>query len=254
VFRASELNTLTFGLSIGYAKYLNHDEFDSDSVLVAPTTALTWNLAVGPVRITLTERISYQEDTFDVPVVSNVAKYRRWENIAGIRADWDVNQFSKLGFGYQRYDVFSDDEAFEDQDRSVDTVFIRPSFQYNPHITIGLSASYSWIRYSGGSNSDGTTYLVGPYAQIRINETTDLYLEVGFQGSEFDALAQPRTAIQLVGGEPFLVPVSDDQSQSSVYYKAELSNRPSATFRHKFIVSRTQEVGVGSNFYDLTHF
>jgi hypothetical protein len=149
--------------------------------------------------------------------------------------------------------VVSDEQTFEAQDRSVDTVFIRPSYEFNPYISLGMSASYSWIRYSDETGNDGTTYLIGPFVQIRINDLTDLYLEIGYQGSNFDEANTPRQVLTSVDGQAFLTPATDDDSEASVYFKAELSNRPSVDFRHKLILSRTQEVGVGSNFYDLTH-
>ena len=43
-------------------------------------------------KFTVRDRFSYQEDYYDIPDISNVADYSRYENQAGIEADWAINQ------------------------------------------------------------------------------------------------------------------------------------------------------------------
>src|SRR5688572_11472842 len=129
IWRVSDSNRLRFGVGLSYAKYLSHDEFDSDSLLIAPTSALAWTLQSGAFTITLRERLSYQEDPFDLPIVSGRATYARWENQAGIQVDWEANDKTKVTFGYDRYDLWAKDEFFKSQDRGTDTVYVRPSYQ-----------------------------------------------------------------------------------------------------------------------------
>jgi hypothetical protein len=93
-WRISELNTLRFSLGASYAKYLDHSEFDSEGILLSPTSELALTFSLGVIRVTLRDRFSYQEDAYDVPQLSNVAVYRRYENQIGVQFDWQITSNS----------------------------------------------------------------------------------------------------------------------------------------------------------------
>jgi hypothetical protein len=252
IWRISENNRLRFGVGLSYAKYLDHDEFDSDSVLISPTSAISWTLKSGAFTITLRERLSYQEDPFDLPVLSGVATYARWENQAGIQVDWDANEFTRVTFGYDRYDLWANDDFFESQDRGIDTIYLRPSYQLSPYVTVGLNMSVSNVDFVQDIQADALVYMIGPYILWKINDLTDFYAEVGYQRSDFDGgtratVFDPDTGIVTTDV------ATDEEDASSVYVKLELRHRPTENFRHKLIASKTTEVGFGSNFYDLYH-
>lgn len=252
LWRISEDNKIRFGLGIGYAKYLDHSEFDSDSVLLAPNSAITWSVRHGTMTFTLRERLSYQEDPFDEPTLSGVATYRRWENQIGAEVDWAASEYTNIAVGYDRYDEWSKEEVFKSQDRGMDTVFIRPSYQVTPSIAVGLSASFSWVHYKEDLQADSTVWLLGPYIKWRINDVLNLYAEVGYQQTNFDGTSvfqvfDPDT------GKPTGSFITDDEDSGSVYAKVELVHVPTDRFRHRLIASKTTELGLGSNFYDLYH-
>jgi long-subunit fatty acid transport protein len=253
LWRISENNKLRFGLGISYAKYLDHSEFDSDSVLIAPTSAITWTARSGAFTFTVRERLSYQEDPFDQPQLSNVANYRRWENQIGFEVDWDANEYTRLAVGYDRYDLWVDDEVFKSQDRGTDTIFFRPSYQLTPSVAVGLSASYSWVNYREDLQADATVLMVGPHVRWRVSDLLSVYLEIGYQQANFDGgslieLIDPTTG---AGTGTFITDVEDSDS---MYAKLEVVHTPTENFRHKLSASRTTELGLGSNFYDLYHF
>lgn len=98
-WRISDLNTLRFNIGVSYAKYLDHSELDTDGILIAPNSELALSFYVGSVKFTVRDRISYQEDTYDVAPLSGVAVYGRWENQAGIDMDWKINESLGLILG-----------------------------------------------------------------------------------------------------------------------------------------------------------
>lgn len=253
IVRFSELNTLRFGLGIGYAKYIDNSQFDSESVIVSPTSSLVWSAKSGNFTFTVRERLSYQEDPFDLPVIRNTANYRRWENQAGFEIDWAASDYSRVSVGYDRFDLWTTDEEFSSQDRVINTVFIRPSVDINPNVTVGLNGSLSWIDYSEDIQADGQVTMVGPYVQVKISDATEVYLEVGWQQSDFDG-GTLQTVTQDLGGVEVTNVVEDTEDSQSFYFKAQVTNRPTDYFRHSFLASRTTETGLGSNFYDLYHF
>ena len=252
VWRFSESNRMRFGLGIGYAKYLSHDEYDSESLLISPTSAIAWTFVSGAFTITLRDRFTYQEDPFDLPVLSGVANYRRWENQAGVQVEWALNEPTKLTFGYDRYDLWATDEVFRSQDRGIDTVYLRPSYQVAPSLTLGLNTSVSWVNFRENLQSDSLVWLVGPYVMWRADDYTDVYLEIGYQRSSFEV--NPDAGfIDPVTGVITSSPVEETGDSSSVYAKMEIRRRPTEYFRHKLVASKTTETGYGSNYYDLLH-
>ena len=252
VIRFSETNRLKLGIGISYAKYLNHSEFDSDSVLISPTSAISWTAEAGAFKFTVRERFSYQEDPFEQPTLSNVANFRRYENQAGIQVDWDASQYTKISVGYDRYDLWAKDDFYKSQDHGINTIFLRPSYQINPSFTVGLNASVSLIDYRQDTHADGTSYLFGPFVKWRVSDYTDVLVEVGYQRSTFDG----STIVPLrdpVTGLPSGTTALDNQNSDSVYAKVEIANRPTDFLRQKLSFSKTSELGFRSNFYDLYH-
>jgi len=252
VWRISENNRIRFGVGLSYAKYLDHDEFDSDSVLISPTSAIAWTLKSGAFTITLHERFSYQEDPFDLPLLSNVATFGRWENQAGIQVDWDANEFTRVTFGYDRYDLWTTDDFYESQDRGIDTVYLRPSYRLSPNVTVGLNMSVSNVGFDQDIQADALVYLIGPYVLWKVNDILDVYAEIGYERSDFDG-GTKATFVDPDTEELTNDVVTDEDDSSGVYVKLELRHRPTENFRHKVMASKTTEVGFGTNFYDLYH-
>ena len=252
IWRTSESSRLRFGVGLSYAKYVSNPEFDSDSVLISPTSALAWTLRTGAFTITLRERLSYQEDPFDQPQISGIANYGRWENQAGIQVDWEANDRTKITFGYDRYDLWATDAAFQSQDRGTNTIYVRPSYQISPYVTVGLNTSVSSVNFQENVQADALVYLIGPYVMWKYSDYTDLYLEAGYQRSDFDG-ATTVSAFDADTGQFVDLGETDEQNGSSVYAKFEWRNRPTENFRQKVVASKTTEIGFGTNYYDLYH-
>jgi hypothetical protein len=262
VWAISELNTLRFSLGASYAKYLNHSEFDSEGLLISPTSELEFVFMVGSVKFTARDRFSYQEDPYDIPVLSNEARYRRFENQIGIRADWEMNSSVTLTGGYDHLDLWTGDSAFSDQDRSIDTFFLKPSFALTPSLRTGVVASYSFINFDSSSRADGDSLMVGPFIEWQVTDATSLYLEAGFQQLKYDGDYTPDRFVRAVGdeldlgpeGEDFVAAALRDSEDSESYYvRFEVTNKPSEIFQHRLSASKTAEIGFFSNYYDLYH-
>ena len=135
-WRISELNTLRFSIGLSYAKYFSHHEFDSRGLLLSPNSELAFSVHVGQVTFTIRDQFSYQEDPFDLPVLSGVANYRRYQNLANIQADWQPNEAVKISVGYNHYNLWATQPEFSSLTQTVDTVYARPSIQITPPITL----------------------------------------------------------------------------------------------------------------------
>ena len=249
----SETNTLHLGVELSYAKYFDHSELDSDGILISPTSELAYTFEIGAVKVTIRDRGSYQEDSYDVPDLSNVVRYRRAENQIGIELDWAINQNTMLIGGYDHFNLWTFDDAFSADERAVDTVFTKPSYQVTPTVKLGVVAAFSAINFKEDVRQDGTNVLVGPFIEWKLSEVMTLYVEGGFQDLSFDGSSD--------FDEDFLDGLTDeertlfrdDDTSSSWYVKFELNHQANDYFSQRLSGSKTSEIGIGSAFYELYH-
>jgi hypothetical protein len=195
-------------------------------------------IMVGEVSLTVRDRFSYQEDPYAIPTISNQAVFRRYENLAGLQADWDMNSITHLTVGYNHYNLWAiDDPALEEASHSIDTAFVRPSVKVGPTVTLGVDASVSYIQYDTSTFNDATSVLAGPYIDWAITDSTRAYLEGGYQDYHSDG-----------GGS-----IGDVGDNNSYYIKAEFDNRLSDYFNQRLSFSKTTESGYTSQYYELWH-
>ena len=252
-WKLSDLNTLHLGVELSYAKYFDHSENDTDGVLVSPTSELAFTFEIGAVKVTLRDRGSYQEDTYNVPVLSDVVHYRRAENQIGIEMDWAINQSTLLIAGYDHFNLWTFDEEFSADERAVDTFFIKPSFQVTPTIKLGVVGAFSAINFHEDIRQDGTNVLVGPFIEWKLSEVMTFYVEGGFQDLSFDGSSN--------FDEDFLKGLTDeerslfkdDEDSSGWYVKFELNHQANDYFSQRLSGSKTSEIGIGSDYYELYH-
>ena len=258
-WRISQLNTVRLGIGASYAKYLEHSNLDSNGVLISPTSELAFTFVAGQVKITIRDRFSYQEDTYETPVLSNISTYGRYENQAGIQFDWAMNPWFNTSAGFDHYNLWTTDSGFETQDRAVETIFLKPSFQVTPTVKLGLSTAFSIVDFDSDDRADGENFLVGPFVEWQFSEYTNLYLEAGFQsltfdgGSDFNNAAIDDLGLNQSDTAAVRNILNDSEDSDTYYVKFEINNRPTEGFSHRLSGSKTSELGFGSNFYDLYH-
>src|SRR5438874_11768640 len=115
----TQLNTLRLDIGIGHAFYLDHSNYDTNSVLISPGSQLAFDIFVGDFRINLHDRFSLQQDPVDEIALSNVADYGRFENTAGVSVLWDLNQ-AVVTLGYDHYNFIATNDQFDYLDRNAD--------------------------------------------------------------------------------------------------------------------------------------
>ena len=101
-WQVTELNALSLDLGIGYAKYVSHSEFDTGNLLIAPNSNLSFNIYVGDFRITLFDQFSIQQNPVDEITLSQVGKFERFQNAAGLTVTWDLNAVTLVS-GYTNF-------------------------------------------------------------------------------------------------------------------------------------------------------
>ncbi len=184
----TETNTLTLNTSIGYTHYWDHDYLDSANVLVAPNSALAFNLFVGDFKFNFHDDFSYQQDPVNEGAFSNVATFDRFNNDAGVTAIWDLNQIVlTLGYDHINFittgikDVNGNSFADVDQlDFSADQVSASAEFHVTSTLSGGAEATASRRTYDyvGGDYDQAT---VGPFARVQITQYLRASASAGFE-------------------------------------------------------------------------
>jgi opacity protein-like surface antigen len=260
IWHLSDINTLRLSLAIGYAKYVDHSEYDTKGVLISPTSELEYIFMLGNVKFTARDRGSYQEDPYSIELLSGVARYRRYENQIGIKAEVNLNASTSITVGYDHYNLWAVDKIFEDQSRAIDTVYLKPAVGLTPSIKVGLNTSYSRITFDSSDRPSGNAYFAGPFIEWQITQNTNLYAEGGFEGLHYDGSYKPTQFINSAAGQiaPAILDAlgtvpADNTNSNSYYFRLELNNKPSESFQQRLSASKTTEVGFFSNNYQLYH-
>src|SRR5260221_12266688 len=101
VWQVTKLNSLEMRSTLGYTKYLDHPNLDSQTALISPDSEIRLNIFISDVKLVLHEQFSLQEDPVTQGGVSGVAKLRRFTNTAGATALWDLNAIVwSIGFDH----------------------------------------------------------------------------------------------------------------------------------------------------------
>ena len=253
-WKVSESNTLRLSLGLSYAKYFDHPDYDTEGLLISPTSELALSFQLGAIKFTLRGRGSYQEDTYDVPQLSDVVRYRRAETQAGIQFDWAFNESTNIIFGYDHYNLFTFDKEFAAEERAIDTVFLKPEVQVSPTVKVGVVGTFSGINFKEDNRQDGNNVLVGPLIEWKATEVLTAYLEGGVQILRFDGTSTfDRDFFRDLTDEERRL-FRDDEDSTSWYVKFQLDHRANEYFTQRISASKTAEIGLGSDFYDLYHF
>ncbi|MGC3988821.1 MAG: outer membrane beta-barrel protein [Chthoniobacteraceae bacterium] len=241
-WRISDLNTLRFSIGVSYAKYFSHPQFDSHSLLLSPTSALAFTMQVNTLKITLKDSFSYQEDPYDLPVGTAATQdgnqnYRHFENNAGIQLDWAINQDFTLTGGYEHYNLWVFNDAYKSLQHYADTVYLRPAVRVAPSVILGVNGSVTWVKYDENVQNGGTNYMLGPFIDISVSDSTHLFVEGGIQDFKFDHNGT----------------VADSSNANTWYLRSEITNKLTENLSQRLAFTKTTEVGFGTNYYNIYH-
>ena len=185
-WQVSKLNTLRFGIGIGYAAYTQHSDLDTRSILLDPGSQIAFDVYIGGVlKLTFHDRFAILQNPVDEPALSNTARFDRFQNAAGVTMLWDFNDLKIVaGYDYFTYRTFGDE--FDFLDRSEEQLYASGSLRLSDAITTGIDASGALVNYRTGYNNNGKTWSAGPFVEATLSSYTQLRIAGGYQGMNFD--------------------------------------------------------------------
>jgi hypothetical protein len=187
------LNELRLDLGFGYQAYLNHSNLNSDWILIAPDSLFSFDVYVGDFRFNFHDRISIEQNPVDTIELSNVARFGRLENSAGVSVIWDLNQVKIMG-GYDHYLFDSLDSTFYYLSRSEEQFLFSVDVILNRTTTTGIRGTAALVDYNSNTVfNDATEFSVGPFLEMELTPYTRIRASGGYEGIYFhgNALGQP---------------------------------------------------------------
>jgi hypothetical protein len=232
----TQLNTLRLDLGIGYAFYLDHSNYDTNTILLSPGSQIAFDIFVGDFRINLHDRFSLQQDPISEGQLSNVADYGRFENTAGISVLWDLNQ-AVVTLGYDHYNFIATNDLFDYLDRNADIFSGSIGFTPTATMTVGVEGSAIDTYYDKQVLNDSLAYSAGLFLETQLSSNLRVRIAGGYQWIDFDNNGL----------------VNDVQDVNDYYANLVLSHRVNSVFSHNLAIGHENSLGVNSNYVTLNY-
>jgi hypothetical protein len=236
IWPITQVNTFRLDLGLGYAFYLDHSNYNTNSLLISPGSQLAFDIFVGDFRINIHDRFSLQQDPVAEITLSNVADYGRFENVVGVSVLWDLNA-AVVTLGYDHYNYIATNSLFEYLDRSAEILNGSIGFTPNATMTVGLEAVLVDASYDQNVLNDSVTYSAGLFLETQLSSYVRLRVAGGYQNINFD-----NTGI-----------VNDPNDLSDYYANILLSHRVNAVLTHNISAGHETQLGVNSNYVTLNY-
>jgi hypothetical protein len=232
-WQVTQLNVLRLRTSLSYTKYLNHEDLDAENLNVSPTSALSFSVFVGDVRIELHDQFSLQNETIQDGTPGGVARLPRFTNTAGISVLWDMNDVI-WSLGYDHFNFLTIGDAVSTNgtntgdlsqlDHSTDQFSAAVMGKFNSTTTAGLEATFAISQYPDQPSSDFNSFSFGPFVEIQITRYSSIALNGGYKGYSFEQ--GPPSIVQLDQfGTVAVVPGREAGTRSGFYANVSINHR-----------------------------
>ena len=250
----TQLNSLRLDLGLGYAFYFDHSQYNTNSILLAPNSQISFDVFVSDFRINFHDRFSLEQDPIGEPGLSNVADYGRFQNTGGVSVLWDLNK-AVLTFGYDHYNFIATNDDFEYLDRNADILNASLSFAATSTTGVGLEGTYVFNRYDQDVLNDSETFSIGAFLETQLTNFLSVRVAGGYQNIEFDGSTVtlgPFPDGFLPGGGNFLT-FDDSASLDDYYVNVLISHRINAAITQRLSAGHESQLGVNSNYIKLNY-
>lgn len=232
----TQLNTFKMDIGLGYAFYLDHSSYNTNSVLISPGSQLAFDIFVGDFRINIHDRFSVEQDPISEIALSNVADYGRFQNTIGVSVLWDLNQ-AVVTLGYDHYNFIAMNDAFDYLDRNADIFSGSIGFTPSATMTVGVEGSVVNTYYDEMVLNDSWSYSGGLFLETQLTPNLRVRVAGGYQAIDFD-----NTGI-----------VNDAHDLDDYYANLVLTHRLNSVFSHNLAIGHESQLGVNSNYVRLNY-
>jgi hypothetical protein len=189
LWQPTEFNTLNLDVSIGYQAYLEHPR--NNGLILSNTSGsqsqLQYNIFVGEVKINLHDSFSYQQDPLPIGQLSNNAQFGRFQNDAGISANWALNDDVILTAGYDHTNFWVFESAYSYLDNGVDSISTQVAVTITPTLTAGFSTAVSNTQFDQNIQNNSTGVTFGPFVTSQLSENLSVHAAAGASLSNYSS-------------------------------------------------------------------
>ena len=236
IWPITQLNTLRLDIGLGYSFYLDHPENDTDGLLIAPGSAISFDIFVGDFRINFHDRMSLEQDPVTQIALSNVADYGRFQNTVGVSVLWDLNK-AVATVGYDHYNYISTTSAFDYLNHNSELLTGSLYFTLTNTTGVGLETNYVYSYYDEHFLNDSSSFGVGAFVETQLTNYMKMRVAGGYQGIWFDS-----------GGG-----VMDSSDLNDFYANILISHRVNAVLTHSIAAGHETQLGINSNYIVLNY-
>jgi hypothetical protein len=235
-WQVSENNAIRLNLGVGYVKYLDNPQFDSSSLSITPDSQLAFDIYVGDFRFTIFNQLSIQQNPVTEINLSNVARFERLQNAAGLSVTWDLNKLILFG-AYTHYNLNSFDSQFDFLNQTEEQFFLSSSLKLSDVLTVGLRSTFATVDYSENFQNDSSNYSAGAFVETQLTRYLTLSAEAGYQGARFDS-----------GG------LDVDTSQLNIpYVRVQVDHRLNRYWTDHLVAGYGAQLGFTTNYTELAY-
>ena len=233
-WQVSRLNTIRLGLGLSYAKYVNNPKLDTQALLLDPGSQFAFDVYVGEhLRLNIHDRILISQNPIDEATLSNVQRFARIQNSAGVTAFVRFPELDfALGYDHFSYNTLSSDFNF--LDRTEEQFFLRARRRVSDALGAGVETSAALINYSENVHNSGTSWTAGAFVDATVSEYTTLRISGGYQEMDFDDNGAIR----------------NQRGFHSWYANLAAAQRLSQYLSHTLTAGREARLGLDVNFAD----
>jgi hypothetical protein len=228
-WQATDLNSLTLDIGLGYQTYLTHSNFDS--ILVSPGSEAQFNIFVGDFKINLHDLMSFQDNPIQVAELSNTTQFPLLTNDAGLEVDWDLGDMvASLGYDHTNDWVFNN--TYDYLNDQSDILSPALTFKLTKTVQVGLNSWLTDQRYDQHVENDSDGVRGGPFVRAQLTENLSLQAQAGYDYTNYDK-----------GGS-----IGDNENLSSYYWSGGVSHRINDVLNESLTFGREFISGLTSNF------
>jgi hypothetical protein len=242
IWPVTQLNTLRLDVALSYSFYLDHSEADTNGLLIAPGSQLSFDIFVGDFRINIHDRFSISQDPISELALSNVIDYGRFENYAGVSLLWDLRAVL-VTLGYDHYTYISTSDRFSYLDHNSDIFYGSAGVNLTSTVFTGVEGNTVITYYDENHLSDSTSYSVGGFIETQLTNNLRVRLAGGYQWIDFD-----QNFVNFFG-----INVPDKGDLEDYYANGLLTHQINAVVYQTLSVGHENELGINSNYITLNY-
>lgn len=234
-YPVSANNELRVDASLEHVHYLTGVRGSADYNNLLPGTETTFTIYAGPVRVRNFVRVELSEDPVTNPVISDTARFGRFNGYAGSQIDWDMNRVV-----WQLTPTIGRQFATEAVNNQIDYwcygLGLRAVFPLSSATSVGVGVSRAITHYDERIQNDSVTQSIGVFGQTALSRSVSVEASVGVQSTAYD----DRGSIQ------------DVDDYAGLYATASLSHQLRKNLSYTIQASHDIDEGYGTNFYEVS--